>query len=176
MELVVFLRGANVGGQKTFRPSALAKELAALDVVSVGAAGTFVVLKAASQAQIREEFASRLPFAAETIVCPAHEVLGLAKSDPFAKLGLDDGITPYVSILARRAPTALALPLTQPDGEAWQVKVFAISGKFALSLHRRMGRTLIYPNQVVEKKFGVPATTRNWSTISAICGILTGRQ
>ena len=43
MALVVFLRGVNVGGHRTFRPSVLARELGDYDVVNVGAAGTFVV-------------------------------------------------------------------------------------------------------------------------------------
>ena len=43
MALVVFLRGVNVGGHKAFQPTVLARALAALDVKSIGAAGTFVV-------------------------------------------------------------------------------------------------------------------------------------
>jgi hypothetical protein len=42
MALIVFLRGVNVGGHRTFRPTILARELSAYDVVNVGAAGTFV--------------------------------------------------------------------------------------------------------------------------------------
>jgi hypothetical protein len=30
----------------------------------------------------------------------------------------------------------------------------------------------VYPNEVVEKKLGVSATTRNWNTIAAICKVL----
>jgi len=36
MALVVFLRGVNVGGYKTFRPGALAKDLAEFGVVNAG--------------------------------------------------------------------------------------------------------------------------------------------
>jgi hypothetical protein len=43
MALVVFLRGVNVGGFRTFRPSILARELSDYDAVNVGAAGAFVV-------------------------------------------------------------------------------------------------------------------------------------
>ncbi len=39
MALVVFLRGVNVGGHRTFRPSLLARALSRYDVVNVGAAG-----------------------------------------------------------------------------------------------------------------------------------------
>ncbi|MBY0496071.1 MAG: DUF1697 domain-containing protein [Cyanobacteria bacterium] len=41
MALVVFLRGVNVGGHRTFRPAALAKQLEHLGAINIGAAGTF---------------------------------------------------------------------------------------------------------------------------------------
>ena len=41
MALVVFLRGVNVGGHRTFRPSLLAKELSDLDLVNIGARRNF---------------------------------------------------------------------------------------------------------------------------------------
>jgi hypothetical protein len=47
MALVVFIRGVNVGGHRTFRPSVLARGLSDYGVVNVGAAGTFVVRKPA---------------------------------------------------------------------------------------------------------------------------------
>jgi uncharacterized protein (DUF1697 family) len=65
-----------------------------------------------------------------------------------------------------------SLPISQPAGTKWQVKIIGLSGNFALSLWRRLERTTAYPNEVVEKHFAVPATTRNWNTISALCKIL----
>jgi len=32
----------------------------------------------------------------------------------------------------------------------------------------------LYPNAVVEKHLGLPATTRSWNTIAAICEFLKG--
>ncbi len=75
MALVVFLRGVNVGGHRTFRPSMLAEQLKDYDVVNVGAAGTFVIRKPISQAQLRAELLRRLPF--ET------EVIDLERSRPY---------------------------------------------------------------------------------------------
>jgi uncharacterized protein (DUF1697 family) len=173
MALVVFLRGVNVGGHKAFKPSALADELADLDAVNVGAAGTFVVRKPVGQAKLRDELLRRLPFQPELMICPAREVLDLAAAEPFSSEA-GEGVTRYVSVLAKRPRSLPALPVLRPDGDEWQVKVFAVPGRFALSLHRRVGKNLIYPNEVVEKQFGVPATTRNWNTISAICDILNG--
>ena len=59
---VVFLRAANVGGRNVFKPAQLARDLAHLDVVNVGAAGTFVVRGKASAAAVRREILERLPF------------------------------------------------------------------------------------------------------------------
>ena len=53
MALVVLLRGVNVGGHRTFRPAALARELSHLGIVNIGAAGTFVVRQPVSQATLR---------------------------------------------------------------------------------------------------------------------------
>jgi uncharacterized protein (DUF1697 family) len=46
--------------------------------------------------------------------------------------------------------------------------------RFALGVWRRTPGTFIYPNEVVEKQFRTPATTRSWNTIDAICDILRG--
>jgi uncharacterized protein (DUF1697 family) len=175
MALVVFLRGVNVGGHKAFQPSVLARELSDFDVVSVGAAGTFVIRKAVSQVIVRAELLRRLPFAAEFMICPSRAVIGLASGEPFPNEPSDKGVSRFVSVLARRPRTLPALPISQPAGETWQVKVIGVTGRFALSVHRRLGRTFVYPNEVVERSFGVSATTRNWNTISAICDILKRR-
>jgi hypothetical protein len=55
--LVVLLRGVNVGGHRTFRPAALAAQLAHLDTVNIGAAGTFVIRKRIGRGDVRTEFA-----------------------------------------------------------------------------------------------------------------------
>ena len=172
MALVVFFRGVNVGGHKAFKPSALAKQLAELDVVSVGAAGTFVIRKHASQSAIRSAIRQKLPFEPEMMIVAARDVVDLAAADPFSTASAGADIVKYVSVLAKRPGVTSKLPVDRPGPDDWQVKLFEIRGRFVLSLHRHLGRRLIYPNEVVEKTFGVPATTRNWNTITAICNVL----
>jgi uncharacterized protein (DUF1697 family) len=172
--LVIFLRGVNVGGHKAFQPTALARELADLEVVSVGAAGTFVVRKAIGQAALRAAMLRRLPVKAELMICRSRDLLDLASRQLFPDDHSDKVVKRYVTVLANRPRTLPAFPVHQPDGDDWQVKVIGVTGRFVLSLHRRMGRTLVYPNEVVEKKLGVSATTRNWNTISAVCDVLKG--
>ena len=69
MALVVFLRGINVGGHRSFRPTKLAEALKHLGAVNIGAAGTLVLRRPMTQAQARAEVARRLPFVAEIVVC-----------------------------------------------------------------------------------------------------------
>src|SRR2546423_10243228 len=85
MALVVFLRGVNVGGHRTFRPSALARELSDFDVVNLGAAGTFVVRKPGSQAKLRAALRRKLPFETEIVICNARDLVRLETKHPFTE-------------------------------------------------------------------------------------------
>jgi uncharacterized protein (DUF1697 family) len=176
MALVVFLRGVNVGGHKAFQPSVLAKELADFDAVNVGAAGTFVIRKAVSQKVLRAELSSRLPFEAEFMICPGRELTDLARGDSFSAQPSGAEVERFVSVLAVRPRTLPALPFSQPPDDTWQVQIVDVTGRYALSLRRRLGQRILYPNEVVEKSLGVSATTRNWNTVSAICDILNGTE
>jgi hypothetical protein len=77
-------------------------------------------------------------------------------------------------VLAKRPRMTPELPIAQPAGAKWEVKFFAVRGRFACSYGRRLSDRVIYPNAVVEKQLGVAATTRNWNTIEAIVRILRG--
>jgi uncharacterized protein (DUF1697 family) len=170
MALVAFLRGVNVGGHKKFRPSELARELrsAGFDAVSLGAAGTFVSRGAGSAGALRDAIRARLPFEAETMVLPAKDVTALLSADPFKSAFAGDEADGFVSVLAERPAKRLALPVERPEGDAWEVRLFAVAGRCALCVRRRGGRGRWYPNEVVEKTLGVAATTRNWATFQAI--------
>jgi uncharacterized protein (DUF1697 family) len=172
MALVVFMRGVNVGGHKAFKPSVLAKELADFDVLNVGAAGTLVVRGRVSQAGLRAALLERLPFQPELMICRSGDIVDLVAADPFADQSTGPDVKKYVTVLAKRPRAAPDLPVSRPAGADWQVKLIAIRDRFVLSLHRRLGRALIYPNEIVEKTLGASATTRNWNTINAIHDIL----
>jgi uncharacterized protein (DUF1697 family) len=173
MALVVFMRGVNVGGQKVFQPSLLAKELAHLGVLNVGAAGTFVISARCPEATLRAEFMRRLSFPAELMICRGRELTDLVASDPFPP-GLASGdLRRFVSVMAKRPRTCPPLPFSVPAGESWQVKIVAVTGRFALALWRRLGRSSVDPTGIVEKTFGVMATTRNWNTIIRVAEVLT---
>ncbi len=169
MALVVFFRAVNVAGYQNFQPAKLAKELAQFDVVNIGAAGTFVIRRKISPAAICDEILHRLPFKPDLMICPAPAVLALGLGDPFADAPVEKGVGRFVSVLQKAPKTLPPLPIEQPAGPRWEVRIVAVSAQLVLSI-RRIGRT--YSNAVVEKHFGVPATTRNWNTIQAIQKIL----
>ncbi len=171
MAQVVFLRAANVGGHQRFQPSALARELAHLEVVNVGAAGTFVVRGKISRAALRAEILGKLPFEPELMICSAREISTLVSTDAFDGHPAGKDVKRCVSVLEKAPREPPNLPLFQPTGK-WEVTVIGVSGRCVLSLRRDLGRK-IYPNPLVEKAFGVPATTRNWNTILKIRELLT---
>lgn len=169
---VVFLRGANVGAHNRFQPALLAKELSKFGVVNIGAVGTFVVREKVVDARLQAEILRKLPFKPEVMICRAQEILDLVGKDPFKEQPLSPDMRGFVSVMAKRPSVSLRLPLYRPNVDNWEVKVIQVSGKFALSLWQRLQKNVLYPNEVVEKHFGVPATTRSWNTILRIRTIL----
>jgi len=173
MALIVFLRGVNVGGHRTFRPSILAKELSNFNVVNVGAAGTFVVRKPGSRAKFRAELLRKLPFQAEVVLCDGHDLIRLETENPFGAEPSRPDVVRFVSILSKAGSIRASLPVAfPPDGE-WLVRVIASKNQFVFGMYRRHMKTIGYLGQI-DKLFSAPATTRNWNTISTIVRILKG--
>ena len=171
MALIVFLRGVNVGGHRTFRPSVLARKLSDYDVVNVGAAGTFVVRKPGSRTKFRAELLRELPFEAQVVLCDGRDLVRLEVENPFRDEPSRPDVVRFVSILSRAGGLRTSLPVTfPPDGE-WYVRVIASNKQFVYGVYRRHMKTIGYLGQI-DKLFGVPATTRNWNTILAVVRIL----
>jgi uncharacterized protein (DUF1697 family) len=169
--LVALLRGLNVGGHRTFRPTTLARQLQHLDVVNIGAAGTLVIRRPVSRAQLRAEFARRLPFEAEVVICQGREIVRLVSRDFFAGHPSRPDIVRFVSVLSRLPRLAPRLPMTLPLGGTWLLKVLARDDRFVVGVYRRHMKVIGYLG-TLDRLFGVPVTTRNWNTITAIAKVL----
>ena len=175
MARVVLLRGVNVGGHRTFRPAHLARQLKHLDVVNIGAAGTFVVKAPATRAELRAELARRLPFRAEIVICEGRELTRVVAEDPFAREPVRPDIVRFVSILSRRSRSAPATPATFPPQGQWLLRIIAAEDRFVFGLYRRHMKVIGYLG-ALDRLFGVPVTTRNWNTVTAILSVLKGRS
>ena len=174
MRWVVFLRAVNVGGANLCRPAEIAKQLSRFDIVNIGAVGTFVVREDVSESTLRAAFARKLPFKCEIMICPARDIRKLASKDPFAHQPSGPDITRFVSVLAKRLRAPFPFPLSLPSDDDWMLKIIAIQGRFVLGLYRQQMKAISYLSQI-EKRLGVPATTRNWNTIEKVAKILRGR-
>jgi uncharacterized protein (DUF1697 family) len=171
MALIVFLRGVNVGGNRTFRPTVLAKDLSKFDVVNVGAAGTFVVRKPGGRVKFRAELRRRLPFDTEIVFCDARALLLLEKENPFTSDLQRPGLTCFVSILLKPGRIQTPLPISLPPKGEWLLRILSVKKQFLFGVYRRHMKTIGYLGQL-DKLVGTPVTTRNWNTMTALFKVL----
>jgi uncharacterized protein (DUF1697 family) len=169
--LVVLLRGVNVGGHRTFRPKLLAEQLKHLDAVNIGAAGTFVVRRSVTRAQLRADIACRLPFTAEIMICEGRDIVRLQSGRYFSGQSAQPDVVRFVSVLSKVSRSKPSMPLTLPSTGQWLLKILATEGRFVLGMYRRHMKVISYLGKI-DQHFGVPVTTRNWNTITAIAKVL----
>jgi len=169
--LAVFLRGVNVGGHRTFRPTELAAALKHLGAVNIGAAGTLVIRRKMTPAQARAEVARILPFATEIVVRPSREILDLLSKDPFEGRKLPADVVRFVSVLSGPPRLAPSMPMQLPPNGKWLLKILARRNRFVIGMYRRHMKVIGYLGRL-DRLYGVPATTRNWNTIAKIAEVL----
>jgi uncharacterized protein (DUF1697 family) len=169
--LVVLLRGVNVGGHRTFRPTTLAQQLKHLDAVNIGAAGTFVIRRPVTRTQLRAELARGLPFDAEIMICEGREIVRLMSQNHFADEPVRSDIVRFVSVLSKRTRSAPSIPMSLQSSGKWMLKILARDDRFLIGVYRRHMKAIGYLG-TLDRLFGVPVTTRNWNTITAIARVL----
>ncbi|MBV6521830.1 MAG: hypothetical protein MNPFHGCM_01974 [Gemmatimonadaceae bacterium] len=174
MALVVLLRGVNVGGHRTFRPSRVAHELRRFEVVNIGAAGTFVVLRPQSRRLFRVALSRVLPITAVTLFFDSGEIRRIETLHPFGPEPEEPERVRFVSFLAKRSRNGPSLPVRLPAGDDWHVQLIASAGRFVFGEYRRHMRTIVSLGKV-DTLFGVRATTRRWSTVGSILRALPTR-
>ena len=175
MALVVFLRGVNVGGHRTFRPTKLAQALKHLGAINIGAAGTLVIRHPMTLAQARAEVARVLPFVAEIVVCRSRDIVILLSADPFKGESVRPDVVRFVSVLSRRPRLAPSTPIQFPSSGQWLMKILARRGRFVIGMYRRHMKVIGYLG-ALDRLYGVPVTTRNWNTIDKIARVLHERM
>ena len=169
MALVVFLRGVNVGGHRTFRPAQLAAQLKHLDCVNIGAAGTFVIRKRVPLQKLRAELARRLPFETLAMICHGENITSLIAGAPFGAKPAAPGVVRFISVLPNK--TFNVAPVQLPARGKWLVRVVGQRERFVLGEYRRDMKTIGYLGKL-DRLIGAPVTTRNWNTINQIRKVL----
>ena len=169
LRLVVFLRGVNVGGHRTFRPAELAAQLRHLGCVNIGAAGTFVFNKKVPLTKLRAELKRRLPFDTVVAVCHGENITQLVANPPFDQRA-GRNVVRFLTILTKNS--ARAVPAQLPPKGPWFVRVISCHKRFVIGEYRRHMKTIGYLGKL-DQHFGAPATTRNWNTVQRIAKVLT---
>jgi uncharacterized protein (DUF1697 family) len=169
--VVVFLRGVNVGGHRSFRPSLVAKKLHRYKVVNVGAAGTFVVHAPGARAEFEAALRRALPFEAQIAICDGRDVIGLETDSPFAARPTTPDLVRFVSILPKAPRVWPSLPIALPDESECLVRVIAAKRCFVFGEYRRHMKTIGCLGKL-DEIFGAPATTRSWTTMLSIARLL----
>jgi len=95
--------------------------------------------------------------------------------EPFGTEPPRPDIVRFVSILSKAGRLRPTLPMTLPPNGEWLVRVIAARNRFVFGVYRRHMRTITYLGQI-DKLFGVPATTRNWNSITAIVRVLNNEE
>jgi uncharacterized protein (DUF1697 family) len=168
---VVLLRGVNVGGHRTFRPTVLTKQLKHLDPVNIGAAGTLVIRQPVTPTQLRADLASRLPFETEIMICQGREIARLMSQDYFAEQPPRPDVVRFVSVLAKRPRLTPTMPMIFPSTGPWLLKILGRDDRFVFGVYRRHMKAIGYLG-TLDRLFAVPVTTRNWNTMAAIAKVL----
>ena len=174
MALVVLLRGVNVGGHRTFRPAALAKDLDHLGAINIGAAGTFVITKPVTRTRLRAELARRLPFETVIAICGGRDITNLIARKPFGLRPPGPGIVRFVSVVTGSTRGMPSKPIRLPASGQWLVRVIGRQKQFILGEYRRHMKTIGYLG-TLDRSFRGRVTTRNLNTINQIAKALATR-
>jgi uncharacterized protein (DUF1697 family) len=149
----------------------LAQQLKHLDVVNIGAAGTFVVRAPTSQTRLQAELAGRVPFETSIIICKGQDLLDVAKCKPFGDKPPGSGVVRFVSVMAKRPSLLPSIPMSFPGQGKWLLRILATEKRFVFGQYRRDMKTIGLLG-MIDEIFGVPVTTRNWNTIMATVEVL----
>ena len=175
MALIVFLRGINVGGHRRFRPSVLARQLSAYDVVNVGATGTLIVRKPGARPKFFAELRRRLPFEAELAFCDGSDLVRLEMKNPFGPEPSSPEVVRFVSIMSKTVRGKVSLPIAIPESGDWFVRIIAAKDRLVCGVYRRHMKTIGYLGHI-DKLFGAPATTRSWNAILSVLRTLKAHE
>src|SRR6266511_1845607 len=133
--------------------------------------GTFVIRRPVTRAQLRAELARRLPFDAEVIICQGREIVRLMSQNHFADQPVRPDRVRFVSVLSKRPRSAPSTPMSFPSRGKWLLKILARDNRYVFGVYRRHMKVISYLG-TFDRLVGVPVTTRNWNTITAIATVL----
>jgi uncharacterized protein (DUF1697 family) len=170
---IAFLRGINVGGKKLIKMNALAAAftsagfhnaktyIASGNVIFDSRASNPGVLEKKAEKKLLEVFGHDIA----VFIFSIAELRELIRRDPFKRVRSNSDVMLLVTLL-KRGDVGVKLPL---ESKTEQLKVFAIQDRAVFTIARRKKTGWFgFPNNFIEKEFGVAATTRQWRTLKKV--------
>jgi uncharacterized protein (DUF1697 family) len=175
MVYLALLRGINVGGHRLVKMADLRAMFAALgfhEAQTYIQSGNVIFRATEAEEPLRErierQIAATFGFPVAVVLRTADEMARAVANCPFMADALGDGESLYVALLADVPPAAgverLLACATEPD--EWR-----IVGREVYLLYRQHLRLSQLTNNLLESKIGIPATTRNWRTITTLAAM-----
>lgn len=172
---VAFLRGINVGGRNLIRMKDICQKLESVgfhNVASYRASGNILFESEEKQNHIVEKIEKELHNMTDSDITvflrDSFEIEEMVESEPF-KGRESNSAKLYVTLISHKTPLDIVLPLKSLHAD---VEVFLLKdGNVFSQAYLRKGRYGA-PNKLVESKFKLPATTRNWNTIMGLLDVL----
>lgn len=171
---VAFLRAINVAGHATLKMSDAREVFAAAggrEVRTCIQSGNILFEASPQHAEKilrRARSALRTLLGEEPLVVlrTVAEIEDLVRATPFRKYQRERLIKLYVAFLSHAPRKKPAFPLASSK-EA--LEAIAARGPHVFIVSRRKPNGFFgFPNNFIEKELGIPATSRNWSTVSRI--------
>jgi uncharacterized protein (DUF1697 family) len=168
---VALLRAVNVGGHGVLKMESLRRAFFGLgftDVRTLLQSGNVVFTSPVDEPEA--EMAGRIKaclrdtLAIETTVFlrTRRELEKLVRRDPFGDEAAGWDVKKYVAFLERKPKPGLTDPvLSAKDG----LTLFSVEGREAFLLLGRVNGRYGFPNQFIETRLDIAATTRNWNTV-----------
>jgi uncharacterized protein (DUF1697 family) len=171
---IAFLRAINVAGHASAKMSDLKRlflSAGCKEVRTVIQSGNVLFEAAARDTpaiirRIQAKLRELLGGDATVLFRKIREVEGAVRAAPFKKGEAGPDVKLYVAFLSQKPSSKPRLPLLSPE-EALEVLEMKGLEVFIVSRKKKNGM-YGFPNNFIEKEFGVPATSRNWSTVKKI--------
>ena len=172
---IALLRGINVGGHRLIKMADLRAMFVALGLGTVQTyiqSGNVVFQSDEAERPLREhierQIAATFGFPV-TVALRTHDKLARVISVcPFAPDAIAEGERLYVALLTETPASAgierLAASKIEPDE-------FRVLGREVYLLYRQNMRESQLTNNLVESRLGVPATMRNWRTLTTLAAM-----
>jgi len=171
---IALLRGINVGGHRSISMEDLRAIFASAgcgNVTTYIQSGNVIFETSAADTAplirtIEGRLLETLGSEASVILRTVREFERIVGRDPFGEVRED--AKPYVTFLATKPPRRPTIPMTSSKGD---VEIIDIVGHDLFSLSHPYKGRYGFPNAFIEKEFGIPATTRNWTTVGKLLAL-----